>query len=153
MRNIVLHQYQQIIDKAVRQTAGLDVPPEGWLKTLRKALGMSGAQLGRLMGVSRAQIAQSERNELSGAVTLRTLQSMAEAMGCRVVYAIGPVANVEDLVARRAREKAKQIVERINTHMALEKQTLNEERREYELNRVEQDLLKNLPLDLWDDVK
>jgi len=153
MRKIILHQYQQIIDKAVRQTAGLDVPPEGWLKTLRKALGMSGAQLGRLMGVSRAQIAQAERNELSGAVTLRTLQNMAEAMGCRVVYAIVPTGNVEGLVVRRAKEKAKQLVDRVNTQMAFENQTLNEERREYELNRVEQELLRNLPLDLWDDVK
>ncbi len=153
MRKIVLHQYQQIIDKAGRQTTGLGVPPEGWLKTLRKALGMSGAQLGRLMGVSRAQVAQSERNELSGAVTLRTLQNMAEAMGCRVVYAIVPNGNVEDLVARRAKEKAKQLVGRVNTQMAFENQTLNEERREYELNRVEQELLRNLPLDLWDDVK
>lgn len=153
MKTIILHQYQQIADEAASQAARLNVPPEGWLKTLRKALGMSGAQLGRLLGVSRAQIAQSEKNELSGALTLRTMHAMAEAMGCRVVYAIVPAGKVEDLLAKRAKEKARQIMTRVNTHMALENQTLGEKNRRFELQRLEHELLNEMPSDLWDDVK
>jgi transcriptional regulator with XRE-family HTH domain len=57
---------------------------------MRKALGMSGAQLARKMGVSRALVSQAESNEVSGNVTMKTMQTMAEAMGCRFVYAVLP---------------------------------------------------------------
>jgi len=153
MKKAILHQYQQLVDKAASQVTEVTVPPEGWLKTLRKSLGMSGAQLARLLGVTRAQIAQSERNELSGAITLRTMHTMAAAMGCRVVYAIVPAGKVEDLLVKRVNDKARQVMDKVNTHMALEAQALNEERRAYELTRLEQELLRDMPSDLWDDVK
>jgi len=152
MKKIILHQYQQIIDSAAKQVAGLSVPAEGCLKTMRKALGMSGAQLARLLGVSRSQVAQSERNELSGAVTLKTLQGAAEAMGCRLVYAIVPADTVENMISRRAKEKAQQIVGKVNVHMALESQALDAKSREYEVKRIAQELLNSMPSDLWDNV-
>lgn len=152
MKKIVLHQYQGIIDKAAKQVVGVSVPSEGWLKTMRKALGMSGAQLSRLLGMSRSQVAQSEKNELSGAITLKTLQSMAEAMGGRVVYTIVPSGRVETLIAKRAKEKAQQIVNKANTHMALESQTLDARSREFELKRLEEELINTMPSDFWDDV-
>ena len=152
MKKIVLHQYQDIVDRAAAQAAGLSVPPEGWLKTMRKALGMSGAQLGRRLGVTRSQIAQSERNELSGAVTLKTLQNAAEAMGCHLVYAIVPAGNVEALIARRAREKARRIVGSADVHMALESQTLDAKSHAFEIKRLEQELIDTMPSDLWDEM-
>lgn len=153
MKQIILHQYQDIVDKAAEQTSDLPMPPEGWLKTMRKALGVSGAQLARLLKVTRSQIAQSEKNELSGAVTLRTLQNAAEAMGGRLVYAIVPVSGtVETLIANRARDKAIQIVGRADTHMALESQALNAKSREYEIRRLERELLASMPSTLWDEV-
>ncbi|MDT8427764.1 MAG: mobile mystery protein A [Pseudomonadales bacterium] len=151
MKKIVMHQYQDIIDKAAEHTAGLSLPPEGWLKTMRKALGMSGSQLARRLGVSRSQIAQSEKNELSGAVTLKTLQNTAEAMGGRLVYAIVPAGKVEALISKRAREKARQLVSRANVHMALESQTLDTRSREFEIKRLEQELFNIMPSDFWDD--
>lgn len=151
MRKTVLFQYQEIVDKAARQAAGLPTPPEGWLRTLRKALGMSGAQLARRLGVSRAQIAQSEKNELSGAITLRTLQNMAEAMGGRVVYTIVPHEGIETLLNKRAKEKAEQLMSRIDTHMALESQLLEGERHQFEMQRLEQELLREMPADFWDN--
>ena len=151
MKKIVLHQYQDIVDKASEHTAGLSLPSEGWIKTMRKALGMSGAQLARRLGVSRSQIAQSEKNELSGAVTLKTLQNAAEAMGGRLVYAIVPAGKVEALIVKRAREKARQLEGRANVHMALESQTLDTKSREFEIKRLEQELLNTMPSDFWDD--
>lgn len=151
MRKTVLFQYQEIVASAARQAEGFPVPPEGWLRTLRKALGMSGAQLARRLGVSRAQVAQSEKNELSGAVTLRTLQNMAEAMGGRVVYTIVPNESIETLLGRQANEKARQLMSRIDTHMALENQLLDSERHKFELQRLERELLRDMPADFWDN--
>ncbi|WP_127079953.1 mobile mystery protein A, partial [Rhodomicrobium lacus] len=98
IKRAVREQYQAIVDRAAGQTIGLRVPPEGWLRTMRKALGMSGAQLGRRMGLTRARIAAAEHAELSGAITLKSMQAAAEAMGCRFVYAVVPQTTVEEAV-------------------------------------------------------
>ena len=76
MKQIVIRQYQEIVDNAAKRIADLSVPPEGWLRTVRSALGMSGAQLARLLDVSRSQVAQAEKNELAGVITLKRLQKM-----------------------------------------------------------------------------
>ncbi|MDT8399828.1 MAG: mobile mystery protein A [Pseudomonadales bacterium] len=152
MKKILLHQYQGIVDKAAASTGDLVVPDEGWIRTLRKALGMSGAQLARRLGVSRSQVAQSEKNELSGAITLKTLRNMAQAMGGRVVHTIVLPASASELVHQRAREKARQILQQANTHMALESQVLDKDNQAFELRRLEQELLEQMPADFWDDV-
>ncbi len=151
MKPIILRQYQEIVDAAAKRLVGLSIPPEGWLRTMRSALGMSGAQLARRLNVTRSQVAQAERNELAGVITLKTLQNMAEAMGCRVVYAIVPESTAGDLVAKRAREKAKHLIDQADTQMALEDQALTEEQRRFELERLQRELIHNIPSDLWND--
>ncbi len=153
MKNIVLKQYQEIVDRSAEQLAEISVPPEGWLRTVRKALRLSGAQLARRLNVSRAQVAQAERNELSGAVTLKTLQKLAEAMHCRVVYALVPEQSAECLLETRARQKAKQLVAATEVQMALESQALSKELTAYEIERLTAELLAAMPADLWDDLK
>ena len=88
IKSTILKQYQRLVDKASLSSAGLDLPFEGWMRTMRKALGMSGAQLARKMGVTRALISQAESNEVSGNVTMKTMQTMAQAM-------LFPVASCE----------------------------------------------------------
>ncbi len=112
---------------------------------------MSGTQLARRLGVSRAQVSQAEKNELVGVITLKTLRYMAEGMGCRVVYAIVPEGSAGDLVARRAREKAEQLIRKTSAHMALEQQSLDEKQLSFELERLQRELINEMPSDLWND--
>ena len=86
------------------------MPREGWIATVRKALGMSGAQLARRLGVTRARISQAERAEVVGGVTLNTMRATAEAMRCRFVYAIVPDKRIEDIIAAQAHVKARAVV-------------------------------------------
>ena len=151
MKKVITRQYQEIVDNAARHVADLSVPPEGWLRTMRKALGMSGAQLARRLGVSRAQVSQAEKNELAGVITLKTLRHMAEGMGCRVVYAIVPESSAGDIVAERAREKAQQLIHKTSAHMALEQQSLDEKQLSFELDRLQRELIQEMPSDLWND--
>lgn len=151
IKDIVSVQYQDIIDRAAGQVRGVVAPPEGWLCTARKALKMSGAQLARRLGVSRAQVSKTEKKELSGSVTIKTMQQMAKAMGYRFVYTIVPEKTVEELIKARAKEKASAIVERANKHMALEGQTLSNPKIQFEVDRLQQELTNTLPFDLWDD--
>ncbi len=151
IKDIVFSQYQGIINRAASQVREVTVPPEGWLCTARKALKMSGAQLARRLGVSRAQVSKTEKNELMGSVTIKTMQQMAEKIGCRFVYAVVPENTVEDLINARAKEKATAIVELTNKHMALEQQALSNEQRQFEIDRLQQEMVKDIPFDFWDD--
>jgi len=110
---------------------------------------MSRPQLAKRLGVSRARISQIEQAEISGNVTLQTMQSLAEAMGCRFVYAIVPDGKVTDLIREQATKKAKAIVSSANTHMALEQQALSQKRNEIEVRRIASHLLDTMPPDLW----
>ena len=151
IKQIVSIQYQNIVDRAGQVFHEVSIPREGWLSTARKALNMSGAQLARRLSVSRAQISQTEKKELSGGVTLKKMQQMSEAMGYRFVYAIVPENTTEDLIAERAREKASKLVNETSKHMALEAQALSKSQIEFEIKRVQQELMNKLPSDLWND--
>jgi predicted DNA-binding mobile mystery protein A len=146
-------QYRAIVDRATPLAAQQASPPsEGWIATTRKALGMSAAQLGRRLGVTRARISQAELAEPSGGVTLKTMQAAAQAMGCRFVYAIVPnEGRVEDAIAARAHEKARAIVARARVHMALERQSLPEAKNRNEVERIAGEFIRAMPRDLWAD--
>ncbi len=151
IKEVVLKQYQSIIDKAYAQVKDLHIPPEGWLRTARNALGMSGAQLAKRMQVTRANISKTELAEQSGAVSIKNMQQIAEAMECRFVYAVIPKdGSVGDILKNRAIKKAKEVVKKTDLQMALEAQSLTKEQLEFEVNRIAEDILKNDLSSLWD---
>jgi len=150
VKTVVRLQYQRLADSAASHS-GLRTPPEGWLRTVRKALGMSGAQLAKKMGVTRARVAQAEQAELSGGATLKSMQAAAEAMGCRFVYAVVPEKRIEDLIAAQARKKAMALVGAASTHMALENQALPDAKTAQEAERLSHELAREMPPDFWSD--
>jgi predicted DNA-binding mobile mystery protein A len=103
------------------------------------------------MGVTRARVNNAEQGELSGGITLKSMQTAAEAMGCRFVYAIVPPETVDDIVSAQARKKALAIVGRASGHMALEDQALSNEKIAQEVARLAADLSREPPPDFWDD--
>jgi predicted DNA-binding mobile mystery protein A len=151
IRETVIAQYQSLVNRAAVSARELSVPKEGWIRTVRKALGMSGAQLARRLGVTRALVSNTERAELSGSVTIKAMEQMARAMDCKFVYAIVPDGEIQDMISQRAREKALAIVERTNKHMALEAQTLSKEQIDFEIRRLQRELVNAMPSDLWND--
>ncbi|WP_192360993.1 mobile mystery protein A [Mesorhizobium mediterraneum] len=149
VKQAVREQYQATVNRI--PVGAIHVPPEGWMRTVRKALGMSGAELARRMGVSRARIAQAERAELDGGVTLKSMQATAEAMGCRFVYAFEPPDDIENVIIAQARKKARAIVGAASRHMALEDQTVSDSRTEQEVSRLTRELIYEMPPDFWQD--
>jgi predicted DNA-binding mobile mystery protein A len=153
VQNTILQQYQRFVDQASLSSADLTLPPEGWLRTMRKALGMSGAQLARKMGVSRALVSQAESNEVSGNVTMKTMQTTAEAMGCRFVYAVLPPAKkeTEEVIFAQAMKKARAIAERTDVHMELEGQSLFKDDLERQIEHLAHRLAIEMAPDFWND--
>ena len=131
-------------------------PKQGWIRAVRTALGMSGAALSQRLGGHRSTAAYLERSEKEGSITLGKLREAADAMECELVYALLPKASkdngqptVEDVLFEHANKKAKRIVERANTQMALEAQQLDEISKQKEIDRLRQRLLDTLPKDFW----
>ena len=124
-------------------------PPKGWIRAIRDALGMSGAQLGRRIGVKAQSIADIERSEASGSIQLKTLRRAAEALDCVVVYALIPKSSLQDMVQGRARDIAQKEFARIAHTMDLEAQGLSQEEREEQIETYIRDHLRER--DLWED--
>jgi predicted DNA-binding mobile mystery protein A len=129
-------QYEVFADQTAAKAAAQRLPR---LRTVRTALGMSGEQLGRKMDLTRARISQIEQAEIAGTANLKTMQAMAEAMGCRFVYAIVPPGTLEDLVLAQARKKAENLA------------SAAAKNRVQEVERLARDIAHKRPSDLWDD--
>ncbi len=152
IEKIVAKQYRDKVNQAVKQFGSFSMlPPEGWVRTVRTALGMSGSQLAARLGVSKARVSKAEKDEPAGSVTLKTMHTMAKAMGCRFVYAVIPEKEVEEVIKQRAIKKAREQVKTASTHMALEAQSLNEEQLNFEIERIAAEIVEKMPSDLWRD--
>ena len=151
VQKTIREQCRTIVDRAASGISSVRTPSEGWIVTVRKALGMSGAQLARRLGVTRAAVLQKEKNEITGSITLKQMQNTAEALGCRFVYAIVPKGRIKDVLAEQAERKATKIVCRASGHMALESQSLPPSKIKKEITRSRDDLIRDMPFDFWDD--
>lgn len=101
-------------------------PADGWIKAIRKALGMSAAQLGARLGVRQPSIAGLERSEGRGSIELATLRRVAEALDCTLVYAFIPNQPLESTVRRRARAFLRLRRQPVEHSMLLEDQRVGE---------------------------
>jgi predicted DNA-binding mobile mystery protein A len=136
---------------ALRPLANAQRPPRGWLRAIRDALGMTTAQLGRRLGVSQPRIVELEQSEVSGSVTLNTLQRAAEALGCRLVYALVPDRPLAETVQERADLVAKRETDAVAQSMRLEDQEVTNKEVAKELHRQQVERLLHRPARLWDD--
>lgn len=128
-------------------------PHKGWLRSIREALGMSGKQLGERMEVSQPRVVQLEKDELSGAVTLKTMRQAAEAMDCMFVYAVVPRTTLEEVIRRQARIVAERRFSRTSHTMLLEDQIVSDNERQKMLEDKIEDLIRELPSDFWSELQ
>ena len=128
MKATIRNRARDRLDKKLEALRPLDrfaMPPKGWIRAIRDAIGMTGAQLGKRVGNSPQGIVGLERSEAAGTIQLNTLRRAAEAMECVLVYAIVPKTSLADMVNRRAREIAQRALQRVSHSMALEDQQVD----------------------------
>jgi predicted DNA-binding mobile mystery protein A len=134
---------------ALKEQGAYLVPKQGWVRTLRKTLGMTLQQLARRLNVNPSRIVKIETAELEGAVTLQTLKSVAEAMDCTFVYSFLPRTSLESTVKSRARFQATQQVNKTAHTMHLEAQTVDPKWLETQVHELSDKLLRKSWRDLW----
>lgn len=151
VKDVSRRNYQRQLDNARTKIRDVKIPKEGWLAASRKALGMSGAELARKLNLSRSNVKQAENNELTGSATIATLNSLAEAMGCKLVYAIVPPdgQTIEQLIFTQAMKKARAIAEKTHEHMELEGQALFKATLDYQIEQLAKRIQLEMPTDFW----
>lgn len=127
------------------------VPPQGWVKAIREALGMSARNLADRVGVKRQRIEAIEKAEKTGATTLKTMREVAEAMDCVLVYAIVPRTSLDEIVRDQAGKKADAELSRLHHTMRLENQALGKSDLAEERERLVREILAGSSRRLWDD--
>lgn len=86
-------------------------PGRGWLRAIRRTLGMTTRQAAGRVGVSQAAVVDAERNEASGDISLTTLQRYAAALDCRLYYALVPNRPLQETLEGRAEALARSLAE------------------------------------------
>jgi predicted DNA-binding mobile mystery protein A len=121
-------QFRQLrlsqLDRGVTEARNLPPRPSGgWLASVREALGLSLAEVGRRLRLPRQNVQKFERTEATDRVTLGTLRRVASALGCDLIYVLVPKSgSFAELAERPAREGAARDVQRVIQTMALEDQ-------------------------------
>lgn len=133
-----------------RAVANQSVPSSGWVRAIREALGMTHAQLAKRMGKTQQTIERMQRSEAAGTIQLDTLRQLAEAMGCKLVYAVVPDKPLEEMRRARAEELARKTLARSAHSMKLEAQGAGEVAERRAMERLVANLLAGNPRRLWD---
>lgn len=98
------------------------VPRRGWIKSIREALGMSAADLGERMGITRQSVLTLEESESDGKAGMDSLKRAAEAMDCSFVYAFLPNSSLENILRQQIDKVIAQRMKKVSHSMKLEDQ-------------------------------
>lgn len=144
---------EQLDSKLMRFREIEDVvsPSVGWIKSIRTSLKMSLRQLGKRLNVSPQSVGDMERREAEGTITLNSLKELASALDMRLVYGFIPKEeSVEQMIEKRAKEIATEIVSRTNTTMTLEDQQNSKDRIKKAIDQKTEEIKYEMPKYLWD---
>ncbi len=142
------------LDRTLKQFRSLQeiVPPrKGWVRAIRDALGMTGEQLARRLGVKKQRVSRIEQDEKLGNITIKTLRNVAEALDCNFVYGFVPNQTLEKMVENQARTIAQKRMSRSDQLMRLEQQELSEVEKEKVLEKMITEIINEMPKSLWSE--
>ncbi len=134
-----------------RDSTELLRPSKGWIKAIREALGMTAVQLAHRIGVTKPRVYAIEKAELSGSITLDSLERAAHALDCTVVYALVPREPLQERVEARAISKAKQRIQSASHTMTLEDQAIDKDALREQVGALAEKLLTQSGSRLWED--
>ncbi|MEQ8812024.1 MAG: mobile mystery protein A [Imperialibacter sp.] len=127
------------------------IPPTGWVKAVRLALGISLQQLATKLSITRQSVLEIENREKNGSITIKSLREAANALDMDLVYGFVPKdGSLDALVERKARELATKIVRRTSNTMKLEAQENSESRLRTAISERASALKSEMPKVLWD---
>lgn len=143
-KKILRRSYQKKFE-AFKQNI-IEIPAQGWLKTIREFLGMTTTQLAKKVEVSQPRIVNMEKNEKN--IKISTMEKVADALNCNFVYAFVPRENIDEIIYNQAKKRAMKILNKVNHNMGLENQLAKSDEI---LEDIIKDLLDGNIARIWDE--
>jgi predicted DNA-binding mobile mystery protein A len=146
-------QIQQLNEKMLvfGSVEKVAIPPTGWIKAVRTAIGMSMQQLGNRLSITKQSVQDMESREKDGSITIKALRETAKALDMQLIYGFVPTdGSLEALIDRKANELATQIVLRTSNTMKLEDQENSKQRIEKAIQERAIAIKNEMPKTLWD---
>lgn len=150
LRRILREQLSDTL-KPYQIVKSVQIPVKGWIRTIREALGMSGSQLAQRIGVSQPRVTKLERDELTGALSIKTMRHVAEALDSVFVYGIVPRHSLEESLTVQAKKVARKKMESTLQTMLLEAQQLSEAEQQKMLEELVEELINEKSREVWND--
>lgn len=127
------------------------MPQEGWIYSIRQALGMSLRQLGGRLKITAQSVKEIENREKNGTVSLNVLCQVGSSLDMKLVYGFIPkTGSLEKMIEKRALEIANEIVQRTSASMTLEDQGNSEVRLHKAIREKAAEIKQEMPKHLWD---
>ena len=152
MRHIKLKRAREQLDETLQiftEMASVARPIRGWIRAIRDALGMNMRQLADRLGVGQSWIVKIEQDELSGALTIKTLEKIADKLDCVFVYGFVPRSTIENTVRNQAVCVALERLNMISHHLYFEAQELTKHHSKAAFESMVEEILES-PSKLWD---
>jgi predicted DNA-binding mobile mystery protein A len=125
-RKLARHRLDETGDllRALAPRARL-VPRGGWISAIRQALGMTLGDLGQRLAISAVAVAKLEESERKHTIQLGSLQRVAAALNCELVYALVPREPLEEMVWKERLRQLDILHAHTAHHMHLEDQSID----------------------------
>jgi predicted DNA-binding mobile mystery protein A len=140
------------LDAELRKYAALrtSAPNTGWIKEIRRAIGMTAAQLAKRLHVTQAAVTGWEGREQKGTISLNTLRKAADALDCDLAYVFIPRGGLESTVNRRITDVARQRVGDVGHTMGLEQQPVSDAYAKRRISALVDRMKAHPPRNLWE---
>jgi predicted DNA-binding mobile mystery protein A len=110
---------------------------------------MTSSQLGKRTGMAQPRIVKIEKDEITGNITLKTMERIAGGLNCRFIYGFVPQGSLESILRSRAEEIAKYQVSHVSHTMDIEDQKLSEKDITNQIKLRTKEIMENPSQNLW----
>jgi predicted DNA-binding mobile mystery protein A len=132
--------------------ASTNRPMRGWIRAIRDALGMNMRQFAQRLGVSKSRIPRIEQDEITGSLTLKTMNRVADTLDCVFVYGFVPRTSLDKTVRKQASIVAQRRLNRLMHTMNMEAQGLSPQNAKKAFDNMVDEII-NTPSMLWEEDK
>ena len=153
LKKNVLKLQRKTIDQNLEKLRPLvetPIPRTGWIRAIRESLGMTTTQLAKRLNMPQSALLRLEQREAKGTVSLHTLERVAKALQCQMVYALVPENSLEELLDKQTKIAAQRIVGRVSHSMALEEQKVSQLESSTQADELARELKDKMDSQIWD---
>lgn len=125
-------------------------PRSGWIKAIRESFGMTSQQLAERMGIQQSGVILLEQREVDKKVSLETMERAAQALGCKLIYALVPQSeSLDAILDEQCRRAAREILQKTLHTMELEQQDVAPAEAKLHEEELASELKRKLDSRIW----